>query len=537
MTQQQAVAVNASGDTSRWGREEEVSRKADVGERQPLLQRGASASSSRADQPAKQLSTRHAFAVLVSLQIGSGIFASPAQVDSNAPSPGAALLVWVLGGILSWAGASSFAELGAALPLNGGMQEYLHHVYGDTTAFLMAWIYIVGVKPSSMAIQSIVIAESIGSISSANPLAAWKLKLMAALAFVAMVAINSINTRTTMRLSESFTAFKIVTVVLIVLGGVTAVIAHTIDSNSSFSGAEDWYSKDWFHTRPTISEGHIIDWSSISTWERYGHYSAAIYAGLWAYDGWDNANVVASEIIDPGRSLPKAIKAAMAVVLSCYELVNIAYYILLPWDMMSSTNAVAVQAAKSLLGRPAGIIITLLVAISCAGSITSNVFAVGRLIVAASQRHYFPSLFYKRGLPQFGKKRRHDRVDDSPSEQPIPAVNISTNTSFIDAPIYANVLSASITLIYISTGSFRALLTFVGMAEWVFYVSTVIGLIILRRREPNLPRPYRPSLLLPIAFVVVGSLVIIRSAMFAPIQSGVLAGLLAVGTLVSKLRG
>lgn len=101
---------------------------------------------------------------------------------------------------------------------------------------------------------------------------------------------------------------------------------------------------------------------------------------------------------------------------------------------------------------------------------------------------------------------------------------------------YANLLTLIITLIYISTGSFRALLTFVGMAEWVFYVSTVVGLLILRRREPQLERPYRPTIILPIAFVVVGTLVILRSAMFAPMQSGLLAGLLVVGALVGRLR-
>lgn len=101
---------------------------------------------------------------------------------------------------------------------------------------------------------------------------------------------------------------------------------------------------------------------------------------------------------------------------------------------------------------------------------------------------------------------------------------------------YANLLTLIITLAYISTGSFRALLTFVGMAEWVFYVSTVIGLIILRRREPQLERPYRPTIVLPIAFVVVGTLVILRSAMFAPVQSGLLAALLIVGALVSRIR-
>lgn len=270
-------------------------------ETEPLLGRASSAASAHSSQqPAKQLTTRHAFAVLVTLQIGSGIFASPAQVDSNVPSPGAALLVWVLGGLLSWAGAASFAELGAALPLNGGMQEYLRHVYGDTAAFLMAWIYIMAVKPSSMAIQSIVIAESVGSVSSSEPLAGWLLKLIAAVAFVSMVLLNSINTKFTLRLSESFTVFKISTVFLIVLGGFVAVIAHLINPHSSLSGSSDWYSKNWFETRPTVSEGHTINWDSISTWERYGHYCAAIYGGLWAYDGWDNVSIppsLAGEVV------------------------------------------------------------------------------------------------------------------------------------------------------------------------------------------------------------------------------------------------
>jgi L-type amino acid transporter 9 len=266
----------------------------EASETQPLLERRKSTVSNDTQPLAKQLTTRHAFAVLVTSQIGSGIFASPAQVDSNVPSPGAALLVWVAGGLLSWAGAASFAELGAALPLNGGMQEYLRHVYGDTAAFLMAWIYIVAVKPSSIAIQSIVIASSVGSLGfidvsgSSGPML---LKTIAASATILMVLLNSISTRFTMRLSESFTVFKIGTVILIALAGLTAVIAHLVNPHSSLSGSGDWYSKNWFETRPTVSEGKKIDWVTMAAWDRFGHYCAAIYGGLWAYDGWDNVRL------------------------------------------------------------------------------------------------------------------------------------------------------------------------------------------------------------------------------------------------------
>ncbi|ORY14959.1 amino acid/polyamine transporter I [Clohesyomyces aquaticus] len=518
--------------------EREGPRKVGDGETSPLLGRRSSDVPSRETaRPPKQLSTRHAFAVLVSIQIGSGIFASPAQVDSNVPSPGAALLIWVLGGLLSWAGAASFAELGAALPLNGGTQEYLRRVYGDTMAFLMGWIYIMAVKPSSMAIQSIVIAESIGSVTSATPLPDWKMKVIAASAFISMIIINSINTKTTIRLSESFTVVKITAVLLVVFAGLAAVLAHLINPSSSLSGSKDWYTKDWFAPRPSVAEGKPVDWKGISTWDRFGHYTAAIYAGLWAYDGWDNANFVASEIKDPGRALPRAIKAAMAVVLSCYELVNIAYYILLPWDTMSASDAVAVAAAKSLLGRPAGIVVTILVAISCAGSITSNIFSVGRLTVAASQHHYLPGLFSQRGIPSFGKRSDVHPEDEFLSQPTSPVEGTPLPDSIYDAPINANILALFVTLVYVFVGNFRALLTFVSMAMWVFYVSTVVGLLILRRREPELHRPYRALTLLPIVFVVVGSLVIARSAIFAPFQSGGLATLLFVGSSISHFRG
>jgi solute carrier family 7 (L-type amino acid transporter), member 9/15 len=243
---------------------------------------------------AKRLSARHAFAVLVSLQIGSGIFSSPAQVDSNVPSPGAALLIWLVGGLLSWAGAASFAEFGAALPLNGGMQEYLRYVYGDTVAFLMAWIYIFAAKPSAMAIQCIVLVDSaVSALASADstPLASWQLKLLAISAHILIVLFNSISTKTTMRLNESFTIFKLATVTMIAFGGICVLIAHIFDPNSSLSGATDWYSKNWFHSRPSVSDGFPIEWTNIGWWELLGHYSAALYAGLWAYDGWDNVSL------------------------------------------------------------------------------------------------------------------------------------------------------------------------------------------------------------------------------------------------------
>ena len=123
----------------------------------------------------------------------------------------------------------------------------------------------------------------------------------------------------------------------------------------------------------------------------------------------------------------------MAVVLSSYEFVNIAYYILLPWNTMSTSNAVAVAAAKSLFGQSAGIIVTLLVAISCAGSITSNIFTGGRLIVAASQRHYLPAFLSRRGV--FFHQKHRGTAQDEVASPPTEPEHIPSR---FDAPMYIN---------------------------------------------------------------------------------------------------
>lgn len=202
--------------------------------------------------------------------------------------------------MLSWAGAASFAELGAALPLNGGMQAYLAYVFGDTMAFLMAWIYIMAAKPSALAINSIVVAESIGLLSP-DPLPAWLLKLIAALAVLAMVLINSINTKITLRLSESFTGLKLCTVFLIVVGGLHTIYIWLFITPIDL--VPEWQGKNWFSARPSYSEGKLIDWTTIGAWERLGHYSAAIYGGLWAFDGWDNVCFYLSTLQPPCRPL------------------------------------------------------------------------------------------------------------------------------------------------------------------------------------------------------------------------------------------
>jgi L-type amino acid transporter 9 len=235
----------------------------------------------------RHLSSRDGFVLLISIQIGSGIFTSPSQVDGNVASPAAAILSWCVAGMLAWAGATAFAELGSTLPQTGGMQEYLRYIYGDTTAFSMAWIWVLVVKPTAMAILSILLVESLslGILGTTTQATEINQKLFACFAFLIVALINCITTKPSSKIGEVFVALKFGTVGLIIFGGLSAFLIHIFNAKSSLVNS-DWYMKSWFHARPGT-----IDWPTVSWWTLLGHFSAAVHAAFWAYGGWDNVSL------------------------------------------------------------------------------------------------------------------------------------------------------------------------------------------------------------------------------------------------------
>jgi len=468
----------------------------------------------------RQLNAFSGFALLISVIIGSGIFASPAQVDTNVPSPGAALLIWLVGGVLAWTGATTLAELGTAFPGEGGIQQYLRHTYGDLVGFLAAWAWITAVMPATLSILSIVFVESI--YSAINPASSGTAqgigyKFLSILVLVVMILANSISTKTSTRLGNIFVVIKLLSVALLVIAGVVVAIIYAADPKKDVGGG-DWHRKGWFDPRPSVTPGGTIDWTKISSWEALGHYSAAIYAGLWAYAGWDKANYVAGELQSPARQLPLAINFALPTVILSYVLVNAAYYILLPWNAVALTDAIAVTAIKNLLGTGGGILFAILICLVIMGALSGNIFVVGRLTVAAANKKYIPA--FLGAIGQFGFQRSQERPVEEEEAEPE-----------WDAPFNALLLSTLITSLYILLGNFRALLTFDGMAEYTFFFLTVVGDVILRFREPGLERPYKPPIVVPLLFCIVSGFVVVRGAVFAPVQFGILAAELALGVV------
>ena len=233
-----------------------------------------------------------AFTLLVSLQVGSGVFSSPSQVNNHSPSPGASLFIWALCGAIAWAGAASFAELGAAMPVNGGMQEYLHDIYGPFMAFLASWIWIFAVKPSSMAILSIIFAKYWTEVFVTADYrdAFWLNKFIALAALGTIIFFNSISIRATSNLAKIFFSLKLFTVFLLLACCFLSVVFGIYLGTSEPS--RDWKTRDWFEAREKGVDHSVIDWNAAGGWAKIGELTMALYAGLWAYSGWDNVSAL-----------------------------------------------------------------------------------------------------------------------------------------------------------------------------------------------------------------------------------------------------
>jgi len=272
-------------------------------EQQPLLGGGDNDSHDSESNPnngttaatfTRNLGTVEAFAIVISIVIGSGVFTSPGSIDTNVPSPAAALLIWLVGGTLAWTGAATLAELGTAIPGEGGVQPYLKYIFGDVFGFLAAWTWIVAVMPATLAILSIVFVESIYSAAGVTGQEGrLEHKLLSVGILVVIGLANSISTKASTRLNNFFVVTKFVTIATVVAVALLAVVLHLVYGGDRGERELDWWRKSWFEDRDSVNpDGSVTRWGDLSAWETLGHLSAALYGALWAYSGWDKVCVM-----------------------------------------------------------------------------------------------------------------------------------------------------------------------------------------------------------------------------------------------------
>lgn len=225
----------------------------------------------------KTLTYLNGLSLVVGLVIGSGIFSSPSQVSSRVGSAGAGLIVWVIAGLLAWTGGASYAELGGAIPLNGGAQVYLAKTFGELMGFLFTWVAVLVLKPGSAAIIAIIMGEYFvrafvgAEAETINP---WFSKGVALIGILAVTFLNTVSTKLGTRINDFLMFFKFIALLFITISGVMVAITGRTPAEGDIT--YNWFMQSWFGGTT----------SDLSAW------ALALYGGLWAFDGWDNVRLL-----------------------------------------------------------------------------------------------------------------------------------------------------------------------------------------------------------------------------------------------------
>ncbi len=420
----------------------------------------------------KGLGVFGATSVVAGTMIGTAIFVVPGIMLQQVGTPAMVLLVFLAAGVLSLFGALAYAELGAALPEAGGEFVYIRHAYGPLFGFLYGWTQFIIAKTASIAaiatgfvlylaiffprLHEIFWAASIKFGGHSLNLHLTGLQLGATLMVILLSGLNILGVRRSGAIQTLFTASKLLVLAfLIVLG-----LAYGHGSWQGFSTL-----------LPTGSHGGLLT-----------AFGVATVSALWAYDGWNNLSMVAGEVKNPQRNIPLALIGGALLVLVVYILANLAYFHVLPASQVVGTKTVASDAARRFLGNAGGSFIAIGVMISTFATLNGSILAGSRIPFATAREGLFPEALGRLN-PRF------------------------------HTPAIALVAQAVIAGLFTLTGEYESLYTKVIFSEFLFYALCAAGVFILRRREPDLPRPYRTwgYPLVPALFVILSMALLVNT--------------------------
>ena len=394
-------------------------------------------------------------AIVVGTMVGTGIFLKPSEMAREGRFVAIVFAAWVVGAILSIFGALSYAELGAAIPEAGGEYAYLRRGFGPIWGFLFGWMHSIVGRPSSAASIAAgmmrflsfflpAVAAPLFTVHIAIPgLASWIppydfvftwAQPLAVFWLLLMTGINYLGVRLGGGVQVFLTSLKVIGVALII------GVAFLLPSNGAHPTDPVWPS--------STSTGLLTA------------FLAALAAALWAYDGWEDLNLVGSEVKEPQRNFPRALVGGVSFVALIYLLFSAACLKVLPFDSVAHSQHVASDVVERVIGHGAAFWITLAMVLSALGSMNSSILSGARVPYAMAR----DGIFFKVADGIHPKYRTPGR-----------------------ALIFQGVLASVMAL----SGTFEELTNLFIFAGWIFYGLAVVALFRLRRMEPGLDRPYR----------------------------------------------
>jgi APA family basic amino acid/polyamine antiporter len=421
--------------------------------------------------------------------IGSSIFLTAKDIAGPLPHPALFFLVWVIGALISMCAAFAFAEMGSMFPDSGGQYVYLREAFGDLIAFLYGWMLFTVANGGTIAALSVASAAYLGAIFpvisnehvviTVAGLTLTRVHVLALISIVIVTWINVVGLRRGAVLQNVATWAKFVAMGAFVILGLAI-------------GKGNW--------RNFVSHGGAPA-AGISMGMTPGQLLSALGLGLiavfWAYDGWVYITWVAGEVREPRRNVPRAMVLGIIVVAIVYLAMNMIYVYAMPLAEVAKHETIAAAAAAAMFSPRAANWLSAVIALSCFGAMASCTLSGARVYFAMAR----DGVFFQRMAEVHPKWRT-------------PAL------SLIGQAVWASVLTVS--------GRYDQLYTYVIYGMVLSYTLTVIGLFVLRRKRPDVPRPYRCTGYpwLPAIYVLLGAWWTINTIVERPKEA--LAGTLIV---------
>ena len=417
-----------------------------------------------------------AMSVVVGNVIGTGVFLKARVMTCNVGTPGRVLAVYVVAGLLSLAGALSYAELAAMMPRAGGEYVFMREAYGRPWGFLFGWMSFFIGKAGSQAALGAQFALFLNTMLNRRldgqfnlfgqviPLS--KIQIVALASILIVTGINCLAVKVSGGVASVLSGIKIALVLVV---GVGAFL---------FARGADW-SHLWM-----VNAGGACEGVSAASRIGFGGFIAAMLGALWAYDGWNNVTLVAGEVRDPHRNLPRALIGGMLLIMALYLFVNLSYfYVMSPTEIasVSTTSSVATEVAQRFLGPLAITFIAAALLSSTFGTLHTSILTGARVPYAMARDNLFP-----RSLSHVSSRTR-----------------VPTGALIVQA-IWACIL------VLVFSSSFDSLTDYAIFGLWIFYGLVTAAVFILRRKMPDAARPYRAwgYPVVPILFLLATALIL-----------------------------
>jgi APA family basic amino acid/polyamine antiporter len=433
----------------------------------------------------RDLGTWPAMSIVIGTVIGSGIFLVPKTMIQRVGSVEWVFVIWVVGGLLSLAGALSYAELAAALPEAGGEYVFLREAYGPLWGFIYSWTQLWVAKSGSIATLATgffvylsnffapldtvfyTVPLPLGPHGGPLELRWGQLFAIALIAFLGW--LNYFGVKLGGEVQVAVTAVKVALIAVVIAAGL-------------FIGRP--------HAAPSTPLGPAT----------FTGFIAALVAALWAYDGWNNVSMVSSEIRDPQKNLPRALIGGTLAVIAIYMLANAAYFRMMTPHEVAGADRVAADMMRKIWHAPGANAVSIAAMISIFAALNGSILTGSRVPYAAAREGYFFS-----AIGYVNPKHR------------TPGASIAALGA------WASVL--------VLTGKYDDLFNLVIFASWILYGMTAAAVIVLRIKRPELARPYRtlgyPAV--PILFVAGALVLLVSTAVDRPRESIMGIGLILLG--------